>query len=80
MTAGDPTLALQSLRPNLASLEARYGGDSVELGNLLLTTTDLLLLAARAAGTAQTRRYGRFYSHLHLHINLDLPSCDARSR
>ena len=59
MPAGEPTLALQSLRPNLTSAQARYGADSVELGNLLLTATDVLTLALRAAGTRETRRYGR---------------------
>ncbi|XP_043214854.1 SET and MYND domain-containing protein 4-like [Amphibalanus amphitrite] len=53
---GDPTRALESLRPNLASAEARYGADSVELGNLLLTTTDVLVLAVREARTKETRR------------------------
>ena len=57
--AGEPTLALRSLRPNLASAEARYGADSVELGNLLLTVTDVLQLALRAAGPAETLRYVR---------------------
>ncbi|XP_037088056.1 SET and MYND domain-containing protein 4-like [Pollicipes pollicipes] len=52
---GEPDRALDSLRRNVSSVEARYGTDSVELGNLLLTVTDLLMAAWRVADTGTAR-------------------------